>query len=284
VLAVYNQIDIFILHIFILEKPVRSTLFFLAIVVLALQGCANSADITKNWTPEKLYQEARDEMANGALDKAIGLFEKLETRAIGTPLGQQAQIEKAYAQYKTGSHAEAIATLDRFTRLHPASPLVDYALYLRGLTNFNGDLGLFSKFTGQNLDDRDQKASKESYASFADLVRRFPESKYTPDAKLRMAYILNTLASYEIHVARYYASRGAHLAAVNRAQTALTDYPTSLSSEDALAILITSYEALSATQLRDDAKRVMGLNFPKNKLGTPPVTVSNAAGNAAQKP
>ena len=258
--------------------------FSLIGLFVILQGCANLADVTKNWSLEKLYQEAKDEMSNGGYDKAISHFEKLETRAIGTPLGQQAQIEKAYAQYKTGAHAEASATLDRFTRLHPASPLVDYALYLRGLVNFNGDLGFLSGFTGQTLDDRDQKASKESYASFADLVRRFPDSKYTPDAKLRMAYILNTLAAYEIHVARYYARQGAHLAAANRAQLAISDYPTSPVLEEALGILITAYDALGSTQLRDDAKRVMGLNFPKNKLGASTKAASTTAGNPTQKP
>jgi outer membrane protein assembly factor BamD len=243
---------------------VRISLIGLFVV---LQGCGNLTDITKDWSVDKIYQEAKDELNNGGYDKSITYFEKLETRAIGTPLGQQAQVEKAYAQYKTGNHAEAIATLDRFTRLHPASPLVDYALYLRGLVNFNGDLGFLSGFTGQNLDDRDQKASKESYATFAELTRRFPDSKYSPDAKLRMAYILNTLAAYEVHVARYYASRGAHLAAANRAQLALSDYPNSPMSEEALGILIQAYDALGSTQLRDDAKRVMSVNFPKNKLG-----------------
>lgn len=251
---------------------------------VVLQGCGNLTDITKDWSVEKIYQEAKDELNNGGYDKAITYFEKLETRAIGTPLGQQAQVEKAFAQYRTGSPAEAIATIDRFTRLHPASPLVDYALYLRGLCNFNGDLGFLSGFTGQKLDDRDQKAAKESYSTFADLSRRFPDSKYTPDAKLRMAYILNTLAAYEIHVARYYAGRGAHLAAANRAQLALSDYPNSPVIEEALSILITSYEALGSIQLRDDAKRVMGLNFPKNKLGMPPATASNAASTATTNP
>jgi outer membrane protein assembly factor BamD len=254
------------------------TRFCLVGIFVVLQGCGNLADITKDWSMDKLYQEAKDELNNGGYDKAIGLFEKLETRAIGTPLGQQAQIEKAFAQYKTGAPAEAMATLDRFMRLHPASPLIDYALYLRGLVNFNGDLGFLSGFTGQSLDDRDQKASKEAYATFAELARRFPDSKYTPDAKLRMAYILNTLAAYEVHVARYYASQGAHLAAINRAQLALSDYPNSPMSEEALAILITAYNALDSTQLRDDTKRVMQLNFPQNKLGL------MSSGNAAQKP
>ncbi len=235
--------------------------------MVLFQGCGNFADITKDWTLEKLYQEAKDEVNNGGYDKAVGYFEKLEARAIGTPLGQQAQVEKAYAQYKGGSQAEAMVTLDRFMRLHPASPLVDYALYLRGLVNFNGDLGFLSGFTGQQLDDRDQKASKESYATFKQLTTRFPDSKYTPDALARMAYILNTLAAYELHVARYYAGRGAHLAAANRAQAAISDYPNTIVMEEALSILIQAYEALGSTELRDDAKRVMAKNFPKNKLG-----------------
>ncbi|MDI9333893.1 MAG: outer membrane protein assembly factor BamD [Cytophagales bacterium] len=254
--------------------------------IVVLQGCGNLADATKGWTVDKIYQEAKDELNNGAYDKAIGLFEKLEIRAIGTPLSQQAQLEKAYAQYKTGSAAEALVTIDRFMRLHPASPLIDYALYLRGLVNFNGDLGFLSRFTGFSLEDRDQKASKESYATFAELVSRFPNSKYTPDAQARMAYILNTLAMYEIHVARYYMSRKAYLAAANRAQVSLSEYPQSPAREEALSILITAYDALDLSQLRDDAKRVMGINFPKNKLGTPSssATPSTPAGNPAQKP
>lgn len=235
-------------------------------VVLAA-GCSGiTTDVTKNWTLEKLYQEAKDEVSNGGFDKAIGLYEKLETRAIGTPLAQQAQVEKAYAQYKAGEQAQSLVTLDRFMRLHPASPLVDYALYLRGLVNFNDNLGFLSSFTGQNLAERDQKASKESHASFSELVRRFPESKYAPDAQLRMAYILNTLAAYELHVARYYASQGAHLAAANRAQTAITNYPNAPATEEALEILIRAYQALGLTQLETGARRVMGANFPKNTL------------------
>lgn len=234
---------------------------------LLLTACAGKLDdMTANWTPERLYSEAKSETKSGAFDKAIGLYEKLEVRAIGTPLAQQAQIEKAYAQYKAGEQAQALVTIDRFMRLHPASPLIDYALYLRGLVNFNDNMSVLAQWTGQNLTERDQKASKEAYASFNELASRFPNSKYSADAQARMGYILNTLASYEIHVARYYASRGAHLAAANRAQTAITDYPSSLAVEEALEILIQSYDALGITKLRDDAKRVMAASFPKNKL------------------
>jgi len=234
---------------------------------VVLQGCDSlSADNTANWSMDKLYQEGLDELNNGAYDKSIKLFEKLETRAIGTPIAQQAQVEKAYAQYKNGDQTEALATLDRFMRVHPASPLVDYALYLKGLVNFNGDLGFLSGITGQNLDDRDQKASKESYAAFKDLSTRFPNSKYTPDALARMAYILNTLAAYEMNVARFYLKRGAYLAAVNRAQVAITEYPNAPATEEALGILIQAYDKLGLTQLRDDSMRVMAASFPKSKL------------------
>jgi len=150
---------------------------------LLLTACSSTPkDITQGWTPERIYQEARDEVAAGAWDKAIGLFEKLEGRAAGTTLAQQAQIEKAYAQYKTGEKVQALATLDRFIRLHPTSPALDYALYLKGLVNFNDNLGLFSALINQDLSERDQKAAKESYESFLELSNRFPESKYTPDA------------------------------------------------------------------------------------------------------
>ena len=234
---------------------------------LILAGCSSTPkDITQGWTPERIYQEARDEVSAGAWDKAIGLFEKLEGRAAGTVLAQQAQIEKAWAQYKTGEKVQAVATLDRFIRLHPTSPAMDYALYLKGLVNFNDNLGLFSALINQDLSERDQKAAKESYEAFLELSKRFPESKYTPDARQRMTYIVNSLAGYEVHVARYYARRGAHVAAINRAQQALTDYQNVPAAEEALAILVYSYDAMGMTQLRDDARRVLESNYPNSSF------------------
>ncbi|MEN9720280.1 MAG: outer membrane protein assembly factor BamD precursor, partial [Pseudomonadota bacterium] len=219
------------------------TLFSLAATLLS--GCSSTpTDPTAAWTTEKLYKEARDETVSGAWDRASSLFEKLEGRAAGTPLAQQAQIEKAYAQYRSNEKVQALATLDRFLKLHPASPAVDYALYLKGLVNFNEDLGLFSFVTKQDLSERDQKAAKDSYESFRELVSRFPESKYASDARQRMTYIVNSLAAYEVHVARYYLSRGAHVAAINRAQVAITDYPGVPANKEALQILVKSYEAL----------------------------------------
>lgn len=234
---------------------------------LLLTGCSSTPkDDTALWSPNKIYTEAKDELNSGGYDRAITLFEKLEGRAAGTPLAQQAQLDKAYAHYKAGEAAQAIASLDRFMKLHPASPALDYALYLKGLVNFNDDLGMFSAITRQDLAERDQQAAKESFESFRELVTRFPASRYTPDASQRMNYTINSLAQYEVHVARYYFSRGAYVAAINRAQLALTDYQGVPALEEALFILVKSYDELGMVQLRDDAKRVLEKNYPQTEF------------------
>lgn len=238
----------------------------LAALVFA-SGCSSTpVDPTGSWSPNKLYSEAKDESRSGAYDKAIPLFEKLEGRAAGTPLAQQAQLEKAFAQYKGGEQAQATATLDRFIKLHPASPALDYAFYLKGLVNFNDNLGLFGNLIRQDLAERDQKAAKESFESFKELVTRFPDSKYAPDSRLRMGYTVNSLAQSEVHVARYYYSRGAYVAAINRAQAAISDYRDVPALEEATYIVYKSYDALGMTQLRDDTKRVIEKTYPQSEF------------------
>jgi len=235
-------------------------------IAALLSACSSTpVDETANWSPNKIYSEAKDEMNSNAYDKAVTLFEKLEGRAAGTPLAQQAQLEKAYAQYRAGEQAQAIATLDRFMKLHPASPALDYALYLKGIINFNDNLGFLSFLTRQDLAERDQKATKESFEAFKELAARFPDSRYTPDARLRMTYIINSLAQYEVHVARYYYTRGAYVAAINRAQTAVADYREVPAVEEALYVMMQSYNALGMDQLRDDTRRVIEKTYPKSQ-------------------
>ncbi len=240
-----------------------------ATVALLLVGCSTTpVDKTAGMSPNTLYTEAKNEMGNGKWDTAIPLLEKLEARAAGTPLAQQAQLDKAYAHYKTGESAQAIATLDRFMKLHPASPALDYALYLKGVITFNDDLGLFSAVTRQDLAERDQKAAKESFESFKELVARFPDSKYAVDAQQRMNYIVASLAQYEVYVARYYYKRGAYLAAINRAQLAVSDYRDVPAIEEALFIIYKAYDAMGMTQLRDDALRVLEKSYPQSEFLT----------------
>jgi len=229
-----------------------------------LSACSSTAkDPTVGWSPNKIYAEAKDELSTGAYEKAIPLFEKLEGRAAGTPLAQQAQIDKAYAHYKNGDPVQAVATLDRFMKLHPASPAIDYALYLKGIVNFNDDLGLFSAITQQDLSERDQKSAKDSFEAFKELSTRYPDSRYTPDARARMNYVVNSLAQSEVHVARYYFERGAYLAAINRAQTAVSEFQSVPALEEALFIMVKSYDALNMSELRDDTMRILEKNYPR---------------------
>lgn len=243
-------------------RLLRSPALLLAATVMLAACGSTPPDETANWSPEKLYAEAKDELAAGSYDRAAKLLERLEGRAAGTPLAQQAQIERAYVLYKTGDKAQALSVLERFIKLHPSSPGLDYAMYLQGLVNFNDNLGILGSLSRQDLSERDQQAARDAFQSFKQLVDQFPNSVYAQDARQRMTYIVNSLAQYEVHVARYYYQRGAYVAAVARAQRAIADYDTVPATEEALYILVKSYDALGLVQLRDDARRVLDTNYP----------------------
>lgn len=249
-------------------RELRLSTSLLAVTAAAVLAACSSTpeDRTAGWSPNRIQAEAREEANAGAYDKAIPLYEALEGRAAGTPLAQQAQLDKAYAQFKDGQKPAAIATLERFMRLHPASPAIDYALYLKGIINFNDELGLFSSLSRQDLSERDQQAAREAYESFDELVQRFPDSRYAPDARARMRYTVNALAQYEVHVARYYHQRGAHVAAINRAQYAIATYRDAPALEEALYVLMLSYDALAMNDLRDDTRRVLEQNYPNSEF------------------
>ena len=228
-----------------------------------LTGCGSTpGDEFAGMSADKLYADAREEAADGNYEAAIKRYEKVEARASGTLMAQQAQLALAYAYYKTGERAQGLAKIERFIRLHPTSPAMDYALYLQGLINFNDDLGLFGKISKQDISERDQQASRDAYESFKQVSERFPNSKYAADARLRMNYIVNSLATGEVHIARYYFRRGAYLAAANRAQVAVKEFRNSPAVEEALYIMVKCYEQLDMPQLRDDAQRVLTKNFP----------------------
>ena len=237
-----------------------------AVLLTGLLGaCASDPKaLPENQNVAKLYEEAREEASSGTPDRAVKIYERLEGLAAGTLLGQQAQLEQAYLLYKQQEKARALAIIERFLKLHPTSPAADYAYYLQGVINFNDDLGLFGSIMRTDLSERDQQASRDAYQSFKQLVDRFPESKYAPDAQVRMNYIINALAAYEVHVARYYFERGAYVAAANRAQNALQDFRGAPASEEALYLMASSYDRLGLTPLRDDALRVLKTNFPQS--------------------
>ena len=248
-----------------LIKPWRPWALLAPLLLAVLAGCGSDPkrDDSRE-AVDKLYAEARDDLAAGSYERAIKTLERIEGRAAGTLLAQQALLDTAYAQWRIGERVQATATIDRFIKLHPSSPALDYALYLKGLINFNDNLGLFGSLAGQNLAERDQQASRDAYQAFKQLVEQFPTSKYSADGRQRMDYIVNALAEHEVHVARYYFRRGAHLAAANRAQQAVRDYPQAPASEEALYIMVASYDKLGLAELRDDADRVLKKNFPKS--------------------
>jgi outer membrane protein assembly factor BamD len=235
---------------------------------LLVSGCASlldPVDETTGWSANKLFTEAKNAIADGNFEKGIKYYEKLEARYPYGRYAQQAQLEVAYAYYKQQEPASAIAACDRFIRLHPTHPSVDYAYYLKGLVNFNEDLGVLGYVADQDLTERDPKAARESFEAFKELVTRFPGSKYAPDATARMKYLVNALAAHEVHVARYYMKRSAFIAAANRAQFAVKTYPDAPANEEALFIMVKAYDALGLNDLRDDSERVMKKNFPNSE-------------------
>ncbi|MBU1235581.1 MAG: outer membrane protein assembly factor BamD [Gammaproteobacteria bacterium] len=237
-----------------------------SLFLFGVAGCSSTpeADETLSWSASKLYSEAKDAMSSGAYDRAIKYYEKLEARYPYGRYAQQAQLEAAYAYYKQYEPASALSACDRFIRLHPNHPNVDYAYYLKGLVNFNEDLGMLGGLGSDDMSDRDPKAARDAFLAFRELVTRFPDSRYAKDARLRMSYLVNAMASHEVHVARYYLRRGAYVAAIGRAQAAITTYPEAPALEEALGVLINGYNALGIEDLRADAERVLKKNFPNS--------------------
>jgi outer membrane protein assembly factor BamD len=249
---------------------VRLTARILAATALAaVAACSTTPkEDDPKFSAEKLYADAKQDLNSGNWDAAIKTLERVEGRAAGTLLAQQAQLDLAYAYWKSSEKAQALSTLDRFIKLNPSSSGLDYALYLRGTVNFNDNLGLFGFLSGQSLSERDQQASRDAYQSFKQLVEQFPDSKYAEDARLRMDFVVNALADYEVHVARYYLKRGAYVAAANRAQQAVQGYPQAPATEEALFIMSQAYDKLGLAPLRDDAQRVLKSNFPTSAFLT----------------
>jgi outer membrane protein assembly factor BamD len=232
---------------------------------MALAGCTSlDKDPTAKWDADKLYNEAKDEQQIGNWKKARELLEKLEARFPFGRYAQQAQIEIAYTYYKEGESAQAVSAADRFLKLNPNHQNADYAQFLKGLALFNDDLGLLGRRFGRDPTSRDPKAMREAFDAFKELALKYPNSKYAPEATARMNYLVNSLAQSEVNVARYYLLRGAYLAAIQRSQAALRDYAGAPASEEALGIMVKSYQALGLENLRADAERVLLANYPNS--------------------
>ncbi len=237
-------------------------------------------DKTRDWSASKFYSEASAALQGDDYSKAIELYEKLEARYPFGRYAQQAELDVAYAYYKSGEPDSAISALDRFIELNPTSSFLAYAYYMKGLVNFNRNLDFLSRFLPTDPSQRDPGAAVDAINDFAEVVKRFPNSEYAPDAAQRIVYLHNNLARHEINAARYYMKRGAYVAAANRAKYVLEKYQRTPSAKDALEIMAQAYDKLGMQDLADDARRVLAVNESAGTFAAAPKQKKSLLGRA----
>ena len=247
-------------------------LLFVSYLAVSLQGCetlqslGGSSDSNKleysDWDAKKFHDNAAKAMKAENYMKAIKLYETLETRYPFGEYAAQTQLDVAYAYYKNQDSEAAIAATERFIKIHPRNASVDYAYYLKGLVNFNRSIGFLERFLPTDSSQRNPSNVKEAYANFQELVQRFPNSQYTPDAKQRMLALRNNLAMYEVHVARFYIKRKAYVAAANRGSFVVKEFQRTPAVPYALLVMQEAYTALGLNELATDTKRIYDENYP----------------------
>ncbi|PCI18438.1 MAG: outer membrane protein assembly factor BamD [Piscirickettsiaceae bacterium] len=248
----------------------------LALMFALLSACSamdlvtpnDEPDEKANWTAADFYKAAKVALDDESYLNAIELYEDLEIRYPFGRYAQQAQIDLAYAYYKSDDPDSAIATANRFIRIHPRHKNVDYLYYLKGLINFNRGLGFLERYLPTDKSQRDPGAAIDSLDDFETLVRRFPNSKYADDSKQRIIALKSNLALHDLNVAKYYMKRGAHVAAINRAKHIIEQYPRSTAVPRALLLLTKSYQEIGMHDLASDAQKIYNLNYPN---GLPPL-------------
>lgn len=238
------------------------------LLVFIISGCSyfggEKEDETQGWDADHFYAEAKGALESGDYSEAVDLYQKLETRYPFGVHAQQALLDLSYAYYKNDEPEAAIAACDRFIKLYPQNTHVDYAYYLKGLSNFNKGKGFTQRYLPTDESQRDPGAALHAFQSFSELVKRYPDSEYVEDSEQRMRYLRNILAKNEVHVANYYMRRGAFIAAANRARYVIENYPRTPAVPDALVVMAKAYRVLEMNDLSDDALRVLELNYPNH--------------------
>ena len=249
----------------------RIAILLLVSLLTACSLLPEEKDETRDWSANKFYSEASSALKAGNYATAIKYYELLEARYPFGKYAMQSQMDLAYAYYRDGEHESALAAADRFIRLHPEHPAVAYALYLKGIVNFNRRLGFLTRFIPTDTSQRDPGSALDSFNDFAELTRRFPDSEYAEDARKRMIFLRNNLAKHELHVASYYMERGAYVAAVNRASAVVEKYQRTPAVKEALELMIDAYTKLGKDKLAEDTRRVLVLNDEKGNFSTDPL-------------
>lgn len=239
---------------------------FMALILASLlQSCASmELDPTASWTAQDFYEEAKSALDAGEFKSAIDHLETLEARFPFDPYAKQAQLDVAYSYYKFDEPESAISAAERFLRLHPRDPHIDYVYYLKGLINFNRGKSILDAWFPRDMSKHEAASLLSSFQEFSTLVKKFPGSRYAGDAHQHMVFLQNMLAKQEINTAVFYVERKAWLAAVNRAKKMLERYPESIWSLTALKIMIDAYSHLGLDDLASDTKRILDLNESNN--------------------
>lgn len=233
-------------------------------VAFGLLGCASDEDKTQDMNEKEIYQLAQDNLKDESFSLAVKNLQLLEARYPFGPYAEQAQLEIIYAHHRAYEPEAVVAAADRFIRLHPQHPNVDYAYYMKGLANYQEGEGFFDRFLPTDMTLRDPGAALQSFEDFRQLLNRYPDSPYAADAKARMVYLRARLARYEINVANYYFKRGAYMAAANRGRYVVENFPQTPATGDGLAVMIQAYQLLGLDELANDSLAVLRLNYPKH--------------------
>jgi len=233
-------------------------------LLATLVACAGREPQTEIGNITEAYEKARESITNRNYRRGIEIFEAIQARFPFSDLSRQIQLELTYAYYKSSQTEQAIEAAETFIRENPIHPRVDYALYIMALSYFEGEPGFTERWFRKDLTKRPPEGVGESYANLRRLVDRYPASPYSADAVQRMVYLKNRLAAYENHVADYYMRRGAYVAALNRARSALEEFHGASGNATSLTIMAEAYEKLGMMDLAQDTRRVLDLNFPES--------------------
>src|SRR5690606_33751595 len=224
-----------------------STLALLAL--LSVLTACSTPDTRENMGEPDLYRAAQRHLKSDNFELAVKDLQLLESRFPFGPYAEQAQLELIYAQFRSGQSDAAIASAQRFIRLHPQHPHVDYAFYMQGLANYEEGTGVLQRFLPTDMTQRDPGRALQSFEDFRQLLNRYPDSEYAADARARMTFLRARLARYEVNVANYYFRRKAYLAAANRGRYVIENYQRTEAVPDALAVMVQAYRLLQLPEL-----------------------------------
>ncbi|MBB2495416.1 outer membrane protein assembly factor BamD [Aquipseudomonas ullengensis] len=235
----------------------------LLIAILSLTAaCSSKPEVDENLSETELYQQAQEDLNDSSYNNAVAKLKALESRYPFGRYAEQAQLELIYAYYKNAEPEAAKSAAERFIRLHPQHANADYAYYVKGLASFDQDRGLLARFLPLDMTKRDPGAARDSFNEFAQLTSRYPNSRYAPDAKARMVYLRNLLAAYEIHVAHYYLTRQAYVAAANRGRYVVENFQETPAVGDGLAVMTEAYQRLEMNDLAATSLETLKFNYP----------------------